>query len=116
MLRPWVEARTLAEVVDAFDDTGVCWGLYQDFVEMVENDPRCSTQNAMFEEIEQPGIGRYLVPGSPLDFGASPRVAIKPAPALGESTDEVLATILGLDGGQISDLHDRGVVAGPQSN
>ena len=23
----------------------------------------------MFEEIEQPGIGTYLVPGSPLDFG-----------------------------------------------
>ena len=113
VVRPWVEARTLAEVEAAFDGTGVCWGLYRDFVEMVENDPRCSPANPMFEELEQPGVGRYLVPGSPLCFGASPRVPVKPAPRLGENTDEVLASILGLGDGQIGDLHDRGIIAGP---
>ena len=80
---------------------------------MVENDPRCSPANPMFEELEQPGVGRYLVPGSPLCFGASPRVPVKPAPRLGENTDEVLASILGLGDGQIGGLHDRGIIAGP---
>ena len=42
---PWVEGRTFADVDAAFEGSGVCWGLYQDFVEMVENDPRCSPAN-----------------------------------------------------------------------
>jgi 2-methylfumaryl-CoA isomerase len=33
------------------------------------------------------------------------------APLLGEHTDEVLATILGLSDGAIGRLHDEGVVA-----
>ena len=113
---PWVEGRTFADIEAAFDGSGVCWGLYQDFVEMVESDSRCSPANPMFEELDQPGVGRYLVPGSPLDFGAAPRDSVKPAPRLGENTDEVLTAILGLGDGQVGDLHDRGIVAGPKNN
>ncbi|MBH62006.1 MAG: 2-methylfumaryl-CoA isomerase [Alphaproteobacteria bacterium] len=116
VVRPWVESRSLSDVETAFDGTGVCWGLYQDFVEMVEGDPRCSPANPMFQELDQPGVGHYLVPGSPLDFGAAPRETVRPAPQLGENTDEVLSTILGLGDGQLGDLHDRGIVAGPSTN
>jgi 2-methylfumaryl-CoA isomerase len=113
VVAPWVAARTLDEVRAAFDGTGVCWGLYQTFAEMVASDPRCSTANPMFREVDQPGLGRYLVPGSPLAFSASPRETPRPAPALGEHTDEILATVLGLGDGEIGSLHDRGLVAGP---
>lgn len=113
IVRPWVESRSLSDVELAFDGTGVCWGLYQDFIEMVEGDPRCSTKNPMFEELDQPGVGRYLVPGSPLEFGAAPRQTVQVAPQLGGNTDEILSTILGLGDGQLGDLHDRGIVAGP---
>ena len=37
-----------------------------------------------------------------------------PAPVLGEHTDEVLAEVLGLGDGEIGELYERGVVAGPQ--
>jgi 2-methylfumaryl-CoA isomerase len=80
---------------------------------MVENDPRCSTENPMFAEIEQPGIGKYLVPGSPLEFSGLERTTPHRAPLLGENTDEVLAEILGMSDGQIGKLHDDGIVAGP---
>jgi 2-methylfumaryl-CoA isomerase len=113
VLQPWFTERTLDEVSRAFDRTGVCWGPYQTFMQMVEQDPRCSKANPMFAEIEQPGIGSYLVPGSPLDFGAAPRTAPVRAPVLGEHTDEVLADLLGMSDGQIGKLRDRGVVAGP---
>jgi 2-methylfumaryl-CoA isomerase len=116
VVRPWVEKRSLSDVESAFEGTGVCWGLYQNFVEMVEGDPRCSPANPMFQELDQPGIGRYLVPGSPLDFGAAPRETVRAAPQLGENTDEVLSTILGFGDGQLGDLHDRGIVAGPPAN
>lgn len=113
VLQPWFAERSLAEVKEIFDGTGVCWGPYQTFLQMVEEDPRCSTDNPMFAEIEQPGIGSYLVPGSPLSFSTLARSEPTRAPALGEHTDEVLATALGLSDGEIGKLRDRKIVGGP---
>jgi 2-methylfumaryl-CoA isomerase len=113
-LKPWVLARTLAELRETFDRHGVSWGPYQTFTELVERDPRCSTANPMFAQVEQPGIGSYLMPGTPLAFSGAERLPAAPAPQLGEHTDEVLAELLGLGELEISRLHDEGVVAGPE--
>jgi 2-methylfumaryl-CoA isomerase len=112
ILRPWFAARTLAEVREMFAGTGVSWGPYQTFRQLVQEDPRCSTDNPMFEEIEHPGVGRYLAPRSPLDFVQFGRVPVRRAPVLGEHTEEILAEVLGLTQAEIGSLHDRGVVAG----
>ncbi len=113
LMKPWTVARTLEEISAVFDAHGVCWGPYQTFRQLVEQDPRCSPENPMFAEVEQPGIGTYLMPGSPLDFGALERVPVRRAPLLGEHTDEVLGEELGLAEHEIARLHDDGVVAGP---
>jgi 2-methylfumaryl-CoA isomerase len=113
VLKPWVLQRTLDELREAFDRHGVSWGPYQTFTELIEGDPRCSTTNPMFSEVEQPGIGSYLMPGTPIAFTNAERLSAKRAPVLGEHTDEVLAGVLGLSGGEIGRLHDHGVVAGP---
>jgi len=109
----WCAGRTLDEVRQAFAGTGVLWGQFQDFRRLVEDDPRCSEANPLFATVDQPGIGRYLTPGMPLDFGASPRLPPRPAPLLGEHTDAVLAEVLGLASAEIGRLHDARVVAGP---
>lgn len=113
ILRPWFEQRTLAEVREVFTGTGVSWGPYQTFRQLITEDPRASAANPMFSEIEQPGVGRYLAPASPIDPQPIGRVPVRRAPVLGEHTDEVLAELLGLSDQEIGDLHDRGVVAGP---
>ncbi len=113
VLRPWFGARTLDEVRAAFADTGVCWGPYQTVRQMVEDDPRCSTDNPMFAMLDQPGIGRFLVPGSPVAFGAVERAPPRRAPILGEHTDEILANDAGLDHGEIARLRDQRIVGGP---
>jgi 2-methylfumaryl-CoA isomerase len=113
LLAPWCAARTLTEIAAEFTGTGVLWGPFQDFATLVAGDPRCSPANPMFSEVDQPGIGPYLMPGLPLDFAASPREPTRPAPRLGEHTDAVLAEVLGLSAGEIGKLHDQGVVAGP---
>jgi 2-methylfumaryl-CoA isomerase len=43
VLQPWFEARTLKEIRAAFAGTGVSWGAYQTFSQLVREDPRCST-------------------------------------------------------------------------
>jgi 2-methylfumaryl-CoA isomerase len=113
LVRPWAAARTLGEVRAAFDKAGCLWGPYQTFRQLVEEDPRCSPTHPMFKRVEQPGIGPYLVPGSPLDFGAMERLPPKPAPRLGQHTEEILADVLGLPAGEIARLFDAKVVAGP---
>src|SRR6185437_16605851 len=59
LLARWCAARSLAEIREAFAGTGVLWGPFQDFVGLVRDDPRCSPENPLFAEMEQPGIGRY---------------------------------------------------------
>jgi 2-methylfumaryl-CoA isomerase len=112
-IRQWCAQRTLAEIDEAFKGTGVCWGPYRTFMQMLAEDPRVSTANPMFSEIEQPGIGKYLVPGSPIDFGAFDREPPRPAPILGENTDEILSQDLGLSDSEIGRLREAGIVAGP---
>jgi 2-methylfumaryl-CoA isomerase len=113
ILKPWTTARTLDEIRAIFEAHDVSWGPYWTFAELVENDERCSEANPMFKEVEQPGIGTYLMPGSPLRFDACERVAATAAPRLGEHTDEVLADVLGMTGTEIGRLYDDGVVGGP---
>jgi 2-methylfumaryl-CoA isomerase len=113
VLRPWFSGRSLSSVRSALDATGACWGPYQTFAQAVTEDPRVSAANPIFEEIEQPGIGRFLAAGCMLDFSGAARGTVKPAPILGQHTDEILADLLGLSSGRIGALHDSGIVAGP---
>jgi 2-methylfumaryl-CoA isomerase len=111
VLRPWFGARTLDDVRAAFEDTGVSWGPYQTFRQLVEEDPRASDANPMFSTLEQPGIGPYLVPASPLELTAAGRLPARPAPELGEHTEEIVADVLGLGEVEIGRLFDAGTVA-----
>ena len=112
LLEPWCARYDLAKLASIFDSHGVCWGPYQTFSDLVNHDPRCSDKNPVFSTVQQPGIGEYLMPGSPLRFEAEPRRQVTPAPQLGADTDEILATILGLSAAAIGGLHDRGIIAG----
>lgn len=111
MLRPWFASRSMAEIREIFAGTHVSWGPYQTFRQLVQEDPRCSTANPMFTELKHPGVGTYLMPGSPLNFSNAARVAVRRAPLLGENTDEVLSEVLRMGSGEIARLHDDGVVA-----
>jgi 2-methylfumaryl-CoA isomerase len=113
ILEPWCHTRMRAEIQSIFDEHRVCWGPYRTIRETVEKDPDCSEQNPMFRLTEQPGIGRYLMPATPIQFDAIPRLPPQPAPLLGQHTDEILLELLGFSEAEIGKLHDEGVVAGP---
>jgi 2-methylfumaryl-CoA isomerase len=113
VLESWVGARTLAEMRPVLNEHRVTWGPYRTMKRALAEDPDLSPANPMFAEVEQPGMGRWLVPGAPVDFGAIPRTPPRRAPLLGEHTDEVLLEVLGLSEAEVGRLHDAGVVAGP---
>ena len=90
LLEVWFAQHDLAEIRKAFDGRGVLWSPYQTVKQLVADDPRVSTANALFSEINHPGLGRFLTAGSPLRFAAGSPLPPRPAPALGEHTEEVL--------------------------
>lgn len=110
-IRPWIASRTITEAAARFDELGVCWGRYQTFKQLVDNDPRCSVDGGLFREVDHPGIGTYLTPGSPLAFDGVLAVEPTPAPRLGEHTEEILAEDLGLSMAEIGSLRASGTVA-----
>ncbi len=114
VLEPWFRARTAEEFGPVFDAAGVTWSLFRSFGEVVREDPDCSPDSPMFSVIEQPGIGAYPVPGTPLEFSAFPRREPRPAAVLGEHTDEILSTLLGMSDAEISALREARVVGGPR--
>jgi 2-methylfumaryl-CoA isomerase len=110
-LRPWFAARRVADFARMFDEAGVTWSVFRDFGRALAEDPDLSLENPMFSRVEQPGIGAYRVPGTPMAFSADPREAPVRAPVLGEHTEEILGDVAGLPDGEIAALFDAGVVS-----
>jgi 2-methylfumaryl-CoA isomerase len=104
----WFRAHTGEEIAAALAQTSVLWERYRTFAETAA-DPKV-TANALFTELDQPRIGRYLAPGLPVAFdGAYPPAT--PAPALGDDTTAVLRDWLSFDDAGIADLVASGTVA-----
>ncbi len=112
ILEPWFETRMKSEIRKIFNQHRVTWAPYQSVRRAIETDPDCSADNPLFDMVEDPGIGEYLMPGSPLDFSQVDRLPATRAPMLGEHTDEILLDVLGLSEGEVGELHDAGIVAG----
>lgn len=106
----WTRQRTLAQIRPVFDQHGVCWGPYQTFRQLVDEDPRFTEANPLVRTIDQPGIGRIRVAGLPAEYASRADRGIGPAPRLGQHTEEVLASMLGLDSAAIGRLVDDGIV------
>ena len=115
LFQPWFGQRDSSTVHEELDQASVCWGPYQTIQQLVQADSDCSVDNPLFEKVEQPGIGEYLMPSNPLNFEGLGNIPVTPAPILGQHTDEILELTLGLSGSEIGKLHDSGVVAGPSA-
>lgn len=107
----WIGARDYTDVAASLDKAGALWSGYQTFRQSL-NDPYLYSENPMFKQMEQPGLGAYPIPGTPMWFEGLQRKDPAPAPLFGQHTDEVLGDVLGLGSGQIGALHDKGVVRG----
>lgn len=114
LLTPWFARTRIEDFGPAFDSAGVTWSIFRSFGEAIAEDPDLSEAHPMFKMVEQPGIGTYLTPGTPLESSVFEREDPKRASVLGEHTDEILADIVGLSAAEIGALHDAGVVAGPR--
>ncbi|GIS38690.1 MAG: hypothetical protein Ct9H90mP11_00100 [Acidimicrobiales bacterium] len=50
-IQAWCQRNSFNEIKRIWNDLGVCWGPYQTFKELVENDQRVSEANPMFTKL-----------------------------------------------------------------
>jgi crotonobetainyl-CoA:carnitine CoA-transferase CaiB-like acyl-CoA transferase len=100
--------KTVAEILAALDAEDVPCGPILP-IPRVPDDPQVRA-NGTFVESDHPRMGRMREPRPPLRFERTPAAISRPAPALGQHTDEVLGE-LGLEPAEIAGLREAGVVA-----
>jgi CoA:oxalate CoA-transferase len=103
--------RTVDDWLEDLIEAGVPCGPIQDIAQVMA-DPHIASRE-MIVRLEQPGAGELAMPASPLRFSETPRTPPRPAPGLGQHTDDILGTLLGLDAEAIAALRSQGVISVP---
>ena len=114
ILRPgvkeWAADKTNIEACRALADAGVAAGPCLTAQQVID-DPHVAARNMLMEIPRPEGGEPVLTPGNPIKMSKVSEGPDVRMPWLGEHTDEVLATELGLDAQRLEELRTAGVIA-----
>ena len=111
ILNEALRKRTTEEWITEFDTIGLPCGPLNNVPQAAEH-PQVKARE-MLVDVEHPSGITLRVPDTPVKLGRTPGGIQGPPPAIGEHTDEVLESLLGLSPDEISDLRDQDAVFGP---
>jgi crotonobetainyl-CoA:carnitine CoA-transferase CaiB-like acyl-CoA transferase len=101
-------AATADEWVRRIHPQGVPIGVINSIAQALD-EPQVKARN-MLVNIPHPLKADFVTVGSPIKLSGTPVEYLRPAPMLGEHTDEVLKRQLGLDDERLAELKSRGVI------
>ena len=106
----WASAMTRLEACAALSDAGIAAGpCFRD--DEISVDPHVVSHNMVVEMDRPSGEGKpVLIPGNPIKMSKMAEGPETRVPWLGEHTDDVLSTELGLDAGALDELRAEGVI------
>ena len=107
IMKTWTMSKTKHEVMKELADLGIPVGAVQDTVE-VFNDPHLEARE-MIVDTHDPARGDYKLIGCPIKIESN-HVELKVPPQLGEHSDEVLASLLGMEDSELAELREAGVI------
>ena len=107
MIGAWTRQHDKREAMRVLGAAGVPAGAIFDTMELT--DDADFERRGIMQTMQHPTIGAFKMPGWPVRFGGR-TPELKPAPLLGEHTNEVLDEWLGLDAGQIDQLGKDSVI------
>jgi len=102
--------KTTGEWEDIFEDAGLPYSPINNIKDICE-DPHIAHRK-MLVEIDQPGIGKMKIAGSPIRLSETPGEVYAPAPLLGQPSEDILKEILEYSREEISSLKEEGVING----
>jgi crotonobetainyl-CoA:carnitine CoA-transferase CaiB-like acyl-CoA transferase len=100
--------RTTHEWVEALETAGVPNGPINT-IQQVFEEPQVVARG-MKIELDHPLAGKVPLVASPMRFSATPLAFKAPPPTLGQHTDEILRSMLGMSAADISQLRAEGIV------
>ncbi len=103
----WTRRHTKREAMEIFAEAGICAGQVNETHDLF-TDPHL-LERGFIHEVEHADHGNIKLLGWPARMSKS-KVAIQPAPLLGQHTDEVIASDLGLEQQEIDTLRDEGAI------
>ncbi len=104
----WIRGTSVAEVTESLKKNGVPHSLIYSPVEILA-DPHYAARGSI-ETMEHPRLGALKMPAPVPHFSATPAPPLRPAPLLGENTEEVLRGTLGMSSSQIEELRAAGII------
>lgn len=103
-----MRTRTTKEWTELLDSQGIICGPVNS-IDQVVNDPHIQ-EREMIVDVNHPRVGKLRVVGTPMKFSRTPCQIEKACPELGEHTEEVLSSWLGLSDEEIERLRKLGTI------
>lgn len=108
MLQKIFSTRTTAQWIRLLEADGIPCGPVNSIKEVIE-DPHVLARE-MVVEVEHPAAGLFKTAGFPVKYSKTPCRVEKPAPTIGQHTEEILRDIAGLDQQEIELLKQEKVI------
>lgn len=105
----WTRTLPATDVAERLQRSGLAAGVVQDGRDLVEHDPQLKAR-AYLQLVEHPRAGEFLHEGLPARMSVTPGAITRPAPLLGQHTDEILQEFVGLDEAAIASLRADGAL------
>ena len=106
-IEKWTMTKTKFEVMDILNPLNVPCGPILSMKEIAEEKSLRETGTVV--EVDHPERGKYLTVGNPIKLSDSPSDVVR-SPLLGEHTEEILKTIVGLDDQDIDVARQQGAI------
>ena len=110
LVEEWTIQHQAREVMEILQAAGVPAGVVQRAPDTIE-DPQLKSRGGIVEVVH-PVVGKRLYPGIPFKFSSMTLPGSKPAPLLGQHTDEICRELLKLPQEEIDRLKQEGVLEG----
>jgi CoA:oxalate CoA-transferase len=103
-----IKEKNTTEWEEIFEEYGLPYSPVNTVDKVVEDDNL--KYRDMIVDLDQPGIGKVKVAGSPFHLSETPGEIKSHAPAKGEHTESVLKDSLGLTDAQIKEMKSQGII------
>lgn len=108
IIAPWMAEQDKRKAMALLNAAGVPAGAVLDSADLIEDPSLRAT--GILSEVQHPVRGPVVLPGWPVRMSGSPTPAVKCPPLLGEHTDDVLHSVVGLSGEALRQYHEAGVI------
>ena len=109
IINSWTSQRAASEVADTLQKVGVAAAVVADNKYLADEDAHLRARG-YWVRLEHPEVGVRQHAGVPWKMSRTPTEVRKPAPTIGQHTDEVLTSLLGYSTAEIAELRAQGAL------